>query len=79
MQNRRIVITGIGLAAPNGANIQEYREKLINGISEIQEIELRYFGKAPAGDMFISGNTLSKEERKQERHPGRLPWSVLRQ
>ena len=49
MQNRRIVITGIGLAAPNGANLQEYREKLINGISEIQEIELRYFGKAPAG------------------------------
>jgi 3-oxoacyl-[acyl-carrier-protein] synthase II len=49
MQNRRIVITGIGLAAPNGANIKEYREKLINGVSEIQEIELRYFGKAPAG------------------------------
>ncbi len=49
MQNRRIVITGIGLAAPNGSNLQEYREKLINGISEIQEIELRYFGKAPAG------------------------------
>lgn len=49
MQNRRIVITGIGLAAPNGATLQEYREKLINGISEIQEIELRYFGKAPAG------------------------------
>lgn len=49
MQNRRIVITGIGLAAPNGANIKEYREKLINGVSEIQEVELRYFGKAPAG------------------------------
>jgi 3-oxoacyl-[acyl-carrier-protein] synthase II len=49
MQNRRIVITGIGLAAPNGANLKEFREKLINGISEIQEIELRYFGKAPAG------------------------------
>lgn len=49
MQNRRIVITGIGLAAPNGANLKEFREKLVNGISEIQEIELRYFGKAPAG------------------------------
>jgi len=49
MQNRRIVITGIGLAAPNGATLQEYRKKLIDGISEIQEIELRYFGKAPAG------------------------------
>ncbi len=49
MQNQRIVITGIGLAAPNGTGLQEYRDKLINGISEIQEIELRYFGKAPAG------------------------------
>lgn len=49
MQNRRIVITGIGLAAPNGSTLQEYRDKLINGVSEIQEIELRYFGKAPAG------------------------------
>jgi 3-oxoacyl-[acyl-carrier-protein] synthase II len=49
MLSRRIVITGIGLVAPNGTTLQEYREKLINGISEIQEIELRYFGKAPAG------------------------------
>ena len=49
MQNRRIVITGIGLVAPNGTNLHQYREKLINGVSEIQEVELRYFGKAPAG------------------------------
>ncbi len=49
MQNRRIVITGIGLTAPNGNNLHQFREKLINGVSEIQEIELRYFGKAPAG------------------------------
>lgn len=49
MQKRRIVITGIGLAAPNASNIDEYRHKLLNGVSEIQEIDLRYFGKAPAG------------------------------
>jgi len=49
MHNRRIVITGVGLAAPNGSTLEEYRDKLINGISEIQEIDLRYFGKAPAG------------------------------
>ncbi len=45
----RIVISGIGLASPNAATLTEYREKLINGISEITEIDLRYFGKAPAG------------------------------
>lgn len=49
MKNQRIVITGVGLAAPNASNLKEFREKLINGISEIREIELRYFGKAPAG------------------------------
>jgi 3-oxoacyl-[acyl-carrier-protein] synthase II len=49
MHNCRIVITGVGLAAPNASNLNEFRKKLINGISEIQEIELRYFGKAPAG------------------------------
>jgi 3-oxoacyl-[acyl-carrier-protein] synthase II len=49
MHNSRIVITGIGLAAPNASNLSEFRGKLIAGMSEIQEIELRYFGKAPAG------------------------------
>ncbi|MDK9707880.1 MAG: beta-ketoacyl-[acyl-carrier-protein] synthase family protein [Desulforhopalus sp.] len=49
MLNSRIVITGIGLAAPNAANLDEFRQKLIHGVSEIKEIELRYFGKAPAG------------------------------
>jgi len=49
MQNQRVVITGVGLTAPNANNLQDFRTKLVNGISEIQEIELRYFGKAPAG------------------------------
>jgi 3-oxoacyl-[acyl-carrier-protein] synthase II len=49
MQNSRIVITGVGLTAPNANNLKDFREKLINGISEIKEIDLRYFGKAPAG------------------------------
>lgn len=49
MENSRIVITGVGLAAPNASTLQEYRDKLIHGISEIAEVDLRYFGKAPAG------------------------------
>lgn len=49
MQNQRVVITGVGLTAPNANNLKEFRTKLVNGISEIQEIDLRYFGKAPAG------------------------------
>lgn len=49
MKHSRIVITGVGLAAPNASNLTEFREKLVHGVSEIREIDLRYFGKAPAG------------------------------
>lgn len=45
----RIVITGVGLTSPNATNLKEYREKLLKGESNICEIDLRYFGKAPAG------------------------------
>ncbi len=46
---QRIVITGVGLAAPNAANLTDFRAKVLAGQSEIREIELRYMGKAPAG------------------------------
>ena len=49
MQNPRVVITGVGLTAPNANNINDFRSKLIKGESEITEMDLRYFGKAPAG------------------------------
>ncbi len=47
--NQRIVITGVGLAAPNASNLSDFRRKLLDGQSEIQRIDLRYFGSAPAG------------------------------
>jgi 3-oxoacyl-[acyl-carrier-protein] synthase II len=46
---QRIVITGVGLAAPNAVNLHEFRQKVLRGESNIQETHLRYFGKAPAG------------------------------
>lgn len=49
MLSSRIVITGIGLTSPNASNLSEFREKLIRGESNIQEIDLRYVGKVPAG------------------------------
>ncbi len=67
MQNRRIVITGVGLAAPNGSNLKEFREKLLTGTSEIQEIDLRYFGKAPAG---ICTFPETKYRKKKENKKG---------
>ena len=49
MHPQRIVITGLGLTAPNGNSIKEYRQNLLNGISNIQMIDVRYMGNVPAG------------------------------
>jgi len=67
MQYPRIVITGVGLTAPNGDTPKIYREKLLAGMSEIQEIDLRYFGKAPAG---ICSFPETKHRKKKENKKG---------
>ncbi|MFZ5765113.1 MAG: beta-ketoacyl-[acyl-carrier-protein] synthase family protein [Thermodesulfobacteriota bacterium] len=48
-ENQRIVITGIGLVAPNAAGLSEFRQKLLAGVSGITSLDLRYMGSAPAG------------------------------
>ena len=45
----RIVITGVGLTSPNGNNISEYRQNLLNGVSGIQKFTTRYLGETLAG------------------------------
>lgn len=45
----RIVITGIGLAAPNGNSLPEFRESLLAGRSGVGPYEIRYVGKTLAG------------------------------
>lgn len=45
----RIVITGIGLTAPNGNSLDEFRHSLLNGISGVKHTEIRYMGKQVAG------------------------------
>jgi 3-oxoacyl-[acyl-carrier-protein] synthase II len=49
MSHHRIVITGIGLTAPNGNNLEEFRSNLLNKVSTIQNIETRYMGTVHAG------------------------------
>ena len=46
---QRIVITGLGLTAPNGNTLTDYRSALLSGQSGIQNYEIRYFGKTLAG------------------------------
>lgn len=65
--DHRIVITGVGLVAPNADNPVDFRHKLLHGISEIQEIDLRYFGKAAAG---ICTFAETKHRKKKENNRG---------
>ncbi len=46
---QRIVITGVGLAAPNGNDLPTFRENLLQGRSGVQDYEIRYIGKTLAG------------------------------
>ncbi len=64
----RIVITGVGLAAPGGASsLSELREQVLAGRSGISTIELRYMGEVPAG---ICSFPETKYRKKKENKRG---------
>lgn len=48
-EHQRIVITGLGLTAPNGNDWATFREALLGGKSGVTDYEIRYFGKTLAG------------------------------
>ena len=73
MINSRIVITGIGLTAPNGNNLKEFRYNLLNGVSGVQEYETRYMGKVLAG---VCDFDELKYQKKKERRRGTRVGSV---
>ncbi len=45
----RIVITGVGLTAPNGNSLGDYRTNLLEGRSGVSPYEIRYVGETVAG------------------------------
>ncbi|HZZ58968.1 MAG TPA: beta-ketoacyl-[acyl-carrier-protein] synthase family protein [Opitutaceae bacterium] len=45
----RIVITGVGLTAPNGNTLDEFRANLLAGVAGVEWIDVRYMGRLPAG------------------------------
>src|SRR3954470_11806855 len=49
MKDSRIVITGVGLTAPNGNNLAEFRANLLTGVSGVERTEIRYMGTQLAG------------------------------
>ena len=64
-ENQRIVITGIGLAAPNGNTLAEYRRALLEGQSGVEAYEIRYFGNTVAGVCHF--DNLKYESRRELR------------
>jgi len=48
-ERKRIVITGIGLTAPNGNNLNDFRNALLSGKSGVEKFETRYMGQVVAG------------------------------
>lgn len=48
-EKERIVITGVGLTAPNGNSLKEFRHNLLEGHSGISTFNTRYLGATLAG------------------------------
>lgn len=62
---QRVVITGVGLTAPNGDCLSEYRTSLLEGKSGVVDYEIRYFGKTLAG--VCNYNAQAYQSRKEIR------------
>jgi 3-oxoacyl-[acyl-carrier-protein] synthase II len=69
----RIVITGVGLTAPNGNNLAEFRESLLAGKSGIQKFNVRYMGEVFAGVCHFDP---LKYQKKKELRRGTRAGSV---
>ncbi|WP_145419347.1 beta-ketoacyl-[acyl-carrier-protein] synthase family protein [Planctomycetes bacterium K23_9] len=71
--DQRIVITGIGLTAPNGNDWATYRESLLAKKSGVQPYEIRYFGKTLAG---VCDFEATRYQKKKEIRRGTRAGSV---
>ena len=62
---QRVVITGVGLTAPNGNSLPEFRQALLEGRSGVTAYETRYFGSTLAG--VCNFDELRYQKRKEVR------------
>lgn len=62
---QRIVITGVGLASPNGNNLEEFRAALLAGKSGVVNYKTRYIGDVLAG--VCNFDELRYQKRKEVR------------
>jgi 3-oxoacyl-[acyl-carrier-protein] synthase II len=69
----RIVITGVGLASPNGNAMEEFRANLLAGISGVTSIETRFMGRVLAGVcQFEEFKYQSKKDRRRGTRAGSI-------
>ena len=71
--DQRIVITGIGLTAPNGNDWGSFRDALLEKRSGVQPYEIRYFGSTLAG---ICDFETTRYQKKKEVRRGTRAGSV---
>ncbi len=69
----RIVITGIGLTAPNGNNLAEFRRNLLAGESGVSTIDTHYMGEVIAG---VCDFDALKYQKKKELRRGTRAGSI---
>ncbi len=72
-QHERIVITGVGLTAPNGNNLAEFRQNLLAGTSGITPYDIRYVGATLAGVCHFDE---SRYQKKKDLRRGTRAGSV---
>lgn len=69
----RIVITGVGLTAPNGNTLSEFRQNLLNGVAGVEKREIRYMGELLAG---VCHYDALKYQKKKELRVGTRAGSI---
>ena len=71
--SQKIVITGLGLTAPNANSFADYREALLEGRSGVQRYEIRYVGETLAG---ICNYDVSRHQTRKDARRGTRAGSI---
>jgi len=76
--DQRIVMTAVGLASPNGPNLESYREALLAGRSGVQNYNIRYVGDTHAGVCEFEGTKyLNRRDARRGTRAGTVGiWSA---
>ena len=73
MKYSRVVITGVGVTAPNGNSLAEFRKNLLDGVAGIKRTEIRYMGSQLAG---ICDYDALRYQKKKEVRVGTRAGSI---